>query len=257
MVKLCECGCGQPTTLIQRSNKAKGKIKGQPNRFLPSHCPSRPGTPPLAAPDEPKPCECGCGQPAPLAKRTHRAKGIYRGQPQRFIEGHENRTTRPATPLCDDANSRYIALTKGKFALVDASDFEWLSQWVWLCHNGYAARSTSLGFMFMHNAIMSPPAGLIVDHSNLDKLDNRRSNLRYATCTQNNANGPSRGGTSSYKGVSWVTRDMQWLAQIQAHGKTYRLGQFDTEIAAALAYDTAARMHFGEFARCNFPLEHK
>ncbi len=35
-------------------------------------------------------CECGCGQPAPIAKRTVSARGRYLGQPMRFIRGHNS-----------------------------------------------------------------------------------------------------------------------------------------------------------------------
>lgn len=33
-------------------------------------------------------CECGCGQPAPIAPRTDRAFGWIKGQPKRYIFGH-------------------------------------------------------------------------------------------------------------------------------------------------------------------------
>ncbi len=39
-------------------------------------------------------CECGCGEPAPIAQRTERSKGRVRGQPQRFLRGHHRRATR-------------------------------------------------------------------------------------------------------------------------------------------------------------------
>lgn len=38
-------------------------------------------------------CECGCGQPAPIAKQTDRRNGATKGQPQRFIYGHINWVT--------------------------------------------------------------------------------------------------------------------------------------------------------------------
>ncbi len=33
-------------------------------------------------------CECGCGQPTPLATITRTARGITKGQPVRFLVGH-------------------------------------------------------------------------------------------------------------------------------------------------------------------------
>ena len=33
-------------------------------------------------------CECGCGEPAPIADKTTRAKGYVAGEPRRFIAGH-------------------------------------------------------------------------------------------------------------------------------------------------------------------------
>lgn len=36
-------------------------------------------------------CECGCGQPAPIARATDNRKGIVKGQPLRFIHGHNSR----------------------------------------------------------------------------------------------------------------------------------------------------------------------
>lgn len=47
-------------------------------------------------------CECGCGNPAPIAKKTHRPRGYIKGQPTRFIVGHGGpRTGRPSVPLAD------------------------------------------------------------------------------------------------------------------------------------------------------------
>jgi hypothetical protein len=40
---------------------------------------------------EPKLCECGCGQPAPIAKGTSRRDGAVKGQPLRFVHGHNGR----------------------------------------------------------------------------------------------------------------------------------------------------------------------
>jgi hypothetical protein len=36
-------------------------------------------------------CECGCGEPAPIATQTDNARGVSKGQPCRFISGHHLR----------------------------------------------------------------------------------------------------------------------------------------------------------------------
>lgn len=203
-------------------------------------------------------CECGCGQPTMMAKCTHKARGKFKGQPQRFIAGHGARKPRPEPPHYQDDTARYIALTQGKFALVDAVDYEWLMEHVWYYTSGYAGRYGGKEHggrtIFMHDCIMPSPEGLEVDHINLDKLDNRRSNLRHGTRTQNLGNVRSKKGSSQYKGVS-RTRGKRWQVFIQKNGKSVYLGSCANEIDAAKIYDAAAREHFGEFARCNFPAE--
>lgn len=38
-------------------------------------------------------CECGCGNPAPVATRTNKVKGAKKGEYQRFLPGHNRRGT--------------------------------------------------------------------------------------------------------------------------------------------------------------------
>src|SRR5690606_30033579 len=170
-----------------------------------------------------------------------------------------------------------------KVAIVDDEDFERLSRYKWFYHDqGYAARSAWVNGkrrtiymhreimqppkgaqidhvngkrrgVFMHRQIMQPPKDLEVDHINGDKLDNRRSNLRIVTRQQNRFNERPRKGTSSkYKGVSWYKQTRRWEAYIKINGKKKRIGYFNDEIEAALAYDRAARELFGEYAKTNF-----
>jgi DNA-binding transcriptional MerR regulator len=98
-----------------------------------------------------------------------------------------------------------------------------------------------------------------VSHRNGDPLDCRRVNLNLRTMQQqlfgNRKLGTVNGRkyTSKFKGVSWDKRRERWLANISKNCKMYRLGSFRDELAAAQAYDEAAREFFGEYARLNFP----
>lgn len=153
---------------------------------------------------------------------------------------------------------KYIELTQDKRAVVDDSDYEYLSQWSWYYKEstggGYAARNTrdSEGVrttMRMHRQIMAASKSEHVDHKNGDKLDNRRNNLRFADMTQNMWNRKKQSGSSIYKGVTWNKKEKRWRAQIQINKKKIILGRFKSEYEAGKAYMKSAREHFGEFTR--------
>ena len=151
-----------------------------------------------------------------------------------------------------------IALTQGKFALVDGEDFEYLNQWNWYFANGYAVRNMPVNggkrvTIRMHRVINKTPDGLDTDHKNGDGLDNQKANLRDATQSENNMNKVKWPGCSSrYKGVSWNKRASKWQAYIRPNGKLVHLGLFICEIIAAAKYDEEAEKYFGQFAALNF-----
>jgi len=156
-----------------------------------------------------------------------------------------------------DDEVRYIPLTKGLFATVDAADYEALSQYKWTAMvtggKTYAIRSESGKTILMHREIMKPPKGMVVDHIDGSGVNNCRANLRNCTRRQNLCNTRPRGGRSQYKGVRFDKRRKKWVAEITCKGKKHYLGAFTTEIEAAQAYDRKAVDLFGEFARLNFP----
>lgn len=88
-----------------------------------------------------------------------------------------------------------------------------------------------------------------VDHINGNRGDNRISNLRLATCSENLCNRVrQKNNTSGLKGVSWIGQYQKWQATIRFGGRNKFLGRFDTKEEAANAYNEAALKHHGEFA---------
>lgn len=97
-----------------------------------------------------------------------------------------------------------------------------------------------------------------IDHVNQVRHDNRLSNLREATNSENMRNGSRTGyqnGAVPYRGVSWHAAAQKYRARIHHHGKEHFIGYYDTAEEAARAYDRAAVQFHGEFATLNFPEE--
>jgi hypothetical protein len=215
----------------------------------------------------PKLCECGCGNPAPIAKVNRPKCGWVKGEPIRYIKGH-HRTAGPVQlrePFIGpcEPGTRMIPLTRDMFAKVDERDYDELAQfnWTYGTGGGYVTRQIpcmrngerAQKLAYMHRVIMQTPAGMVTDHINHDTLDNRRSNLRVCTRAENSRNQSKYLGAkaSAYKGVKRTTgvRRESWEARVR---KNY-LGCYATEEEAALAYDRAAEAMYGEFACLNFP----
>jgi len=174
--------------------------------------------------------------------RGFKPKRVYVGENKEDSEGKD---------------SRLIPLTQGRFAIVDGEDYDRLRRYKWRVYNGgqtcYAIRTEGQTTVRMHRQIMVAPKSLLVDHIDHNGLNNRRSNLRVCTNSQNQHNQRIRlGGRSKYKGVVWHHRDRCWVAQIRINGRRLYLGCFDNEVDGAIAYDRKAIELFGEFAHVNF-----
>jgi hypothetical protein len=154
---------------------------------------------------------------------------------------------------------RAIKLTLGKYAIVSLEDYETLNQHKWRALRGpkcfYAVRSKNRKVIYMHNEVLPPMPGFLIDHIDHEGLNNARYNLQLATRSQNayNRRKTSSKCTSKYKGVWFNKREGKWMSAIKYEGKLIFLGYFDSQIAAAKAYDAAARIHHKEFAVLNFP----
>ena len=152
----------------------------------------------------------------------------------------------------------YVPLTRGYEAVIDAADVPLVEGRNWYAkqrtHTVYACRSQWSGgadvTVRMHRVIAAAPDGMDVDHIDGDGLNNRRSNLRHATRSENNCNRRAAlKNASGLKGVSWNKANKKWLAQIRFHKQKKHLGYFNTPEEAHAAYCAAANVLHGEYAR--------
>jgi hypothetical protein len=168
-------------------------------------------------------------------------------------------------PIRIDGDVAYVPLTKGYTAVIDADDVPLVAEWNWSAqvfkrqrdgsiYTVYAHRQqivgTKKGALYLHRVIAGTPADMHTDHIDGDGLNNRRSNLRVVTRTQNMQNRRvCRTSATGLKGVFWHKRDCKWYAQIKAGGKKRHLGCFETKADAAEAYAAASAELHGEFGR--------
>lgn len=119
---------------------------------------------------------------------------------------------------------------KGLVTKVDRDTADFLSSISWyLSDTGYAMNKSRGRIMRMHRVIMNPDEGLVVDHLNGDRLDNRRSNLRVTTQAENCRN------RKDTRGVCFDKSRGKWMTSYR--GKFY--GRYDTEREALAAYQLA------------------
>ena len=151
-----------------------------------------------------------------------------------------------------------IKLTQGKGALIDDTDFDWLSLFKWqacMAKTGvwYAQRTVQKNLVarsiIMHREIAGASRGQLVDHRNGDGLDNRRTNIRLCNRFQNGQNrfGPLGNTESGIRGVYRGSRN-RWRGIIHAFGKPLNVGYFATKEAAMAAVESKRRELYGEFA---------
>ncbi|MBI5668028.1 MAG: HNH endonuclease [Chloroflexi bacterium] len=161
---------------------------------------------------------------------------------------------------------RRIPLTKGQFAIVDECDCDALISIGNWCYSssGYAVHyqtdeNGKRKTLFMHRVIMQRklghplPASYQVDHisgaiqGNRARLDNRRSNLRLATHSQNQAaKGSQKNSTSGHKGINF--RQGKWDVRLRYKRQRINLGRHDDFEKAKMVYRCAHHLLWGEFS---------
>lgn len=143
--------------------------------------------------------------------------------------------------------------------MVDDADYERVNKYKWHAvktpYTWYAQRAVHVPFgaspqaKRLHRFLLNAQRYDIVDHKDGDGLNNQRNNIRLCSTVDNGRNRvcPKVG----FKGVT--KENSKWLAKIRINSYQQRLGLFGSAKEAAQAYDAAAKKHYGEFARLNFP----
>ena len=149
-------------------------------------------------------------------------------------------------------------------AVVDVENYDHLSKYFWhKTYYGYAARNSSVSLgeceseskkylIFMHRVIIGATKDQEVDHIDRDRLNNRMSNLRIVTSSQNKMNQNIRkDNTSGFKGVTWDKDRDKWMVSINKDRRRMFIGRYRDLHEAAMAYNEAAVKLFGKYANLN------
>src|SRR5262249_55587685 len=111
-------------------------------------------------------CQCGCGEPAPIAKLTKRRVGWVRGQPRRFISGHNNKVTSKRGEAHYRWSNGWSSVSGYVLVKIPGHPRAYRGGWV-LEHVAIAERA--LGRYL--------PAGAVVHHADENRKHNVNNNL--------------------------------------------------------------------------------
>lgn len=159
----------------------------------------------------------------------------------------------------DDGQTCRIYFNSEEYFLIDAADLEYVSARTWFYgKRGYPVSHTSRKSLYghktepLHKYLLHPPQGVDIDHISGDKLDNRKSNLRFCSHQQNMFNQKRRSTNSTgYSGVSYSKNAGKYEAYINRDGRKIHLGLFMSAEEAAIVRNNAAQKLYGEYARLN------
>jgi hypothetical protein len=198
--------------------------------------------------------------------------------PITFAPGAEPKPLPVMPDIPDDGSVYVIPLNRGLYTIINIADKPLIDGWsfsasnsrgnVWKVKAFRGSRGNGTDEdSYLHTIITGYQ---LTDHVDGCAFDNRRSNLRKATDSQNQYNRPLQSSnTSGFKGANWQKKVLKWQAYIAIDGHQKYLGLFRAGegtytingveydrglVDAALTYDMAAREFHKSFATLNFPI---
>lgn len=188
-------------------------------------------------------CQCDCGNQKAILGYNLTSKN----KPTRSCGCiHKESVSKPNKYKLEEVFGKCYLGTGGYF-LFDLEDYEKLKKYTWQRgSNGYIESTSHTNKVRLHRYLMGCPEGMVVDHINHDKSDNRKCNLRICTVAQNNLNKSSYKNKSGEKGVYWDRN--KWKVVITLNKKDIQVGRFDSFEDAVKTRKEAEIKYFGEYA---------
>ena len=112
--------------------------------------------------------------------------------------------------------------------------------------SGYYRLKIGDSYQYLHRFILNAGKGIIIDHIDRDKSNNKRENLRIATKSLNNYNRDVK--SQHGRGIYFDKFGNRFRACISYKNKTLKLGSFKTARDAKEAYNSKAVEIYGESA---------
>lgn len=138
-----------------------------------------------------------------------------------------------------------VPLACGSVALIDIPDIQAVAKHRWCLSNNYPSTRIDTKLVYLHTFLLgAPPNGLVTDHVNRNKLDNRRENLRHTTQSVNCRNSDYfenyTGPLHAPGGVGRDNTHNRFKSYFTVLGSRVNVGTFKTyeeaEAARAAAY---------------------
>lgn len=149
-----------------------------------------------------------------------------------------------------EINSRKHGILK---ALFSKEDLEFVISKRWYVGKFYNTFYVIDGKSRLHTYLMNPIRNKqVVDHINRNGLDNRRSNLRICSFSENAMNITTQKG-KLYKGINYRTTGIKYkenpkyVVRIIVNKKEHAIGSFTTLKEAILEYNRASEKYHGIF----------
>lgn len=196
-------------------------------------------------------CECECGERRvvnsySLTSGHTKSCGCY----NREISGKKSKERAKRNRYEIDGGVVKVFFDNvDEYFICDADDLELVNSGSWYKGQiGYAYSNARENTTF-HKELMKPPQGMVVDHINRNKLDNRKSNLRIVTQASNTQNSDrKRPNKTGYHNVYYRKQNDKYVGVFTMNKKKYQVGTFKTPYEAYLAVEKRKEeMNYGGF----------